>query len=289
MIDHMGKVLEKVPIKDYTTYKLSGTLSKVIYPETLEQLVTALKYCQDNQLKYLILGNGSNVIFVHDYNGIVIKLDHFNNLTIDGNLVKVGAGYSLMALAFKTVQAGLAGLDFAAGIPATVGGAIYMNAGAYQAEISDVLQDVTILDENFSIRTLKKEELEFGYRSSLLRKTKWIVLEATFVLMPGQKQELLQIIKERQQKRLMTQPLEYPSAGSVFRNPENDYAGRLIEQLELKGQKIGGALISQKHANFIVNDGTASGEDIKTLINYIQAKVKEAYGIDLIVEQEFIE
>ncbi|MCI9110348.1 MAG: UDP-N-acetylmuramate dehydrogenase [Bacilli bacterium] len=289
MIDKFGKTLDNQNIKDYTTYKLSGKIKKVIYPENKENLIQLIKYLQQENIKYLIVGNGSNLIFKGDYNGVVIKLDRFDKLIINDGIVTVGAGYNLMKLALKTASLGLSGLEFASGIPATVGGAIYMNAGAYNSSMSDIILEVEVLDDNLNVITLNNNQLKFGYRDSILKNKNYICLNAKLKLQNKNKEEILDLIKTRKQKRLASQPLEFPSAGSVFRNPEGLYAGKLIEDLGLKGKSIGGASISKKHANFIINNGNANGEDVVNLINSIKDKVKEEYDIDLINEQEIIE
>ena len=289
MNGQFGLEIDNALIKDYTTYKLSGTIKKIIFPDSICQLLKLLEYLKINQIKYMVAGFGSNLVFIKDYDGVVIKLDKLNELKIDGNLVTVGAGYNLMKLSIKTAKLGLSGLEFASGIPATVGGAIYMNAGAYKSDMSEIVKEIIVIDDNLELKKITNKELNFGYRTSLLKEKKYICVSAMLELQPGDKDEILKLIKERKERRLKSQPLEFPSAGSVFRNPEGDYAGRLIEELGFKGKKVGDAMVSEKHANFIVNVGNASGKDVKKLIIEIQNKVKEVYGIKLIVEQEFIE
>jgi len=194
-----------------------------------------------------------------------------------------------MKLALKTANLGLSGLEFASGIPGTIGGALYMNAGAYNSSMSDIILETQVLDENLNIITLTNQQLNFGYRYSILKQKDYICLNAKMKLKKRNKEEILNIIKTRKEKRLQSQPLEFPSAGSVFRNPEGMYAGKLIEDLGLKGENIGDAYISEKHANFIINKGNASGEDIDKLITLIKKQVKEEYDIELINEQEIIE
>ena len=289
MINKFGRTLENQNIKDYTTYKLSGKIKTVIYPENKEKLIDLIKYLKDINIKYMVVGNGSNLIFKGDYNGVIIKLDKFDELIINDTLITVGAGYNLMKLAIKTANLGLSGLEFASGIPATIGGAIYMNAGAYNSQMSNVVLKIEALDESQNLITLTNKDLKFGYRDSILKNKNYICLNAQLQLKKQNKKDILNLIKIRKQKRLQTQPLEFPSAGSVFRNPEDKFAGKLIEDAELKGTQIGGASISEKHANFIINNGNASGEDIEKLIELTQVKIKEKYNIDLIYEQEIIE
>ena len=284
-----GKV-ESIILKDYTTYKVGGKTTLVI-PKNIEDLKKLLTYVKENNIKYKILGNGSNVIFnTSGYDGVVIKLSEFDNLDINGTNIIVGAGYNLMKLAIKTCKLGLVGLDFATGIPGTVGGAVYMNAGAYKSDMGYVVKSIKVLTPELEIKTMENKDLDFHYRTSFLQKNPgYICLEATIKLKKGNKDLIMEIVEDRKKRRIESQPLEYPSAGSVFRNPEGDFAGRLIEEIGYKGKSIGGAVVSEKHANFIINSGKATGEDIKKLISDIQEKVKEKYNIELKVEQEFVE
>lgn len=289
MINTYGKVINNAQIKNYTTYKLDGKIKKVIVPDNLDSLIKLLKYLKQNKIKHKVIGNGSNLIFLKDYDGIIIKLDNFKDIIIEDNIVTIGSGYSLVRLALKTAKLGLSGLEFASGIPGTIGGAIYMNAGAYKKSMSDIVKEITVLDNKFEIKKIKAKDLNFSYRHSLLKEKNYICLSATLKLENKNPEEILDLIKERKERRKQTQPLNYPSAGSVFRNPKDDFAGRLIEELGLKGFKVGDAMISKKHANFIINTGNASGQDIKKLIKIIQRKVKKEYNIELILEQEYVE
>lgn len=286
-----GKCLENVDLVKYNTYKISSIAKLMVFPENAKQLIKLLKYLKNNDIKHLVLGNGSNVIFNSSgYDGVIIKLDEFNDLSINDTTIKVGAGYSLMRLANKVCKMGLTGLEFATGIPGSVGGAVYMNAGAYKSDLGYVISEVKVLTPDYKIKTLYNKDLDFHYRSSFLQTNKdYICLEATIILRRGNKQEIIDTIEERKQRRLMSQPLEYPSAGSVFRNPEGEFAGHLIEEVGYKGKKVGDAEVSMKHANFIINTGHAKGEDIKQLIKEVQDKVKEKYNIELKIEQEFVE
>lgn len=288
---NVGKVIDNYKLSDHTTYKVGGKAICAVVPDDEKRLIILLDYLKENNIKYKVLGNGSNVIFNDSgYNGVIIKLDNFNNLKIIKNRITVGAGYPLNKLAIRVSRLGLAGLEFAAGIPGSVGGAVYMNAGAYKSDIGYVLTSIKVLTPNYEIKTMYNKDLDFHYRTSFLQKNKdYICLEATFILTKGDSSEIMELIDERKKRRIETQPLEYPSAGSVFRNPEGDFAGRLIEEIGYKGKSIGGAKVSEKHANFIINNGNATGEDIKKLINEIKEKVKEKYNIELKVEQEFVE
>ena len=277
-------------LKLHTTYKVGGTCKYFITPKDLEELINLVKYLKDKNIKYMILGNGSNTIFSSkEYDGVIINLTNLNSMKIEDNKIFVEAGYQLIKLSMDALNNSLSGLEFAAGIPGNIGGAIFMNAGAYKSDMSELVESVTFLDENLELQTLRKDELEFSYRKSIFQKRNCIIISTVLNLIPGDKEEIKALMDKRKARRLESQPLEYPSAGSVFRNPSEDiFAGKLIEDLGLKGYKIGGAKISEKHANFIINDGDATGEDIKALIDYIKTKVKEKYNIDLHVEQRFI-
>ena len=287
---HIGKVEKNVPLKKCTTYKAGGIASIIVTPKNIDKLVELLKILKQENIDFKILGNGSNLIF-NDivYKNVLIKLSDINHCIIKDRIIKVGAGHSLIALALKAEKESLTGLEFATGIPGTVGGAVYMNAGAYKSDMGYIVSEVKLLTPDLKIITMYNKDLNFKYRSSFLQKHKgYICLEATIVLKKGDKKAIRELTEERRQKRLMTQPLEYPSAGSVFRNPENDYAWRLIDECDLKGYTIGGAKVSEKHANFIINIGNATGKDIHDLILYVRDKVKKETGVELKIEQEFV-
>ena len=290
MESKIGDVVVNAKLSKYTTYRAGGEARLLVHPKNIEKLISLMEIIKRNNLKFFILGNGSNVLFSDRvYEGIIIKLDNFNDIEIRDNIIKVGAGYSLIKLANETAKLGLAGLEFAAGIPGTLGGAAFMNAGAYNQEMKNVIKSVTVLTPDLKIITLTNLEMNFNYRESFLQHNKgYICLEVVLKLKKGNSKILEEVIKERKLKRKKTQPLEYPSAGSVFRNPEGLFAGKLIEDLDLKGYQIGGAKISEKHANFIINFHDASASDIKQIIDVVKAKVKEKYNINLRVEQRLV-
>ena len=282
-----GILKKNVSFKSLTTFKIGKTAKYVFYPKDVSSLKKVLILLKNNNIKYKIFGNGSNIIVSDkDYDGVIIKLTNLNKLKIDKTLIEVESGYSLMKLANDVIKLGLSGLEWACGIPGTVGGAVYMNAGAYKLSISDILIDALVLDENMNIITLNNEDLKFKYRYSIFMEKDYICLSARFKLIEKNVSEIEEVVNKRRAKRTETQPLEYPSAGSVFRNPENDYAGRLIEECGLKGKTIGGAEISSKHANFIVNKSNATGQDVIDLINLAKKEVKEKFNIELNQEQE---
>ena len=287
----LGKLILNTSLKNYNTYKVEATAKYIFYPYNVENLIKMLEYIKENNLSYKILGKGSNLIFNFDvYEGILIKLDELNQVTIEDDTITVESGYPLIKLAMEASNLGLTGLEFASGIPGTIGGAVYMNAGAYKSDMSNVIEDVTYLTPELEIKTVKNEELNFGYRTSIFKENKDnVILKTTLKLSKGDKEEILKLIQERATKRKESQPLEYPSAGSVFRNPEGDFAGRLIEKQGFKGKNINGAEVSTKHANFIINTDNCSGKDIVELINEIKETIKKEYDIDLILEQEIIE
>jgi len=285
-----GKVEENVLLKDLTTYKVGGRADLVISPKTSKDLIELRNFLRHHEIPYKVLGNGSNVLFSdRPFQGVIIKLDYFNKMEIKDNKVTVGAGYPLVKLAYQTIKKGLSGLEFASGIPGSVGGAVYMNAGAYKSDMGYIVQKCKVLTKDDRVITLTNKELNFHYRTSFLSQNKdYICLEATLRLKKGKVKELEEIVRDRKKRRLASQPLEYPSAGSVFRNPEGMYAGQLIEELGLKGLRRGGAKISEKHANFIVNDQNAKARDIKDLIDLVKEAVLEKHNIELKVEQELV-
>ena len=289
--ESIGKIEKEVFMSKYTTYKVGGLATAIIYPKTVEKLVTLIRILKKYKIKYKVIGNGSNLLFSDKkYNGIIIKLNNLDNIEIVDNKITVGAGYQLIRLSMLAAKNGLTGLEFASGIPGTVGGAVFMNAGAYKSDMGYIVRKVKVLTPENEIINLTNKEMDFHYRTSFLQKhPNYICLEVTLRLKRGKKEEIEKLIKDRRKRRLQTQPLEYPSAGSVFRNPSpEEPAGKIIEEIGLKGVSKGGAEISRKHANFIINTGGASASDIKYLIDYARNSVKENRNIDLKVEQEFV-
>ena len=285
--ENLGTYKENVSIKTLTTYKTGGNARLLVLPNSVESLIRIIDYIKINKIKFKVFGNGSNILASsNDYNGVIIKLTNLNNLVQNDESIEVEAGYNFALLANNMSKKGYSGLEFACGIPATVGGAVYMNAGAYLSDVSEVLEKVDILDENENIKTIENKDLDFSYRHSAFMEKNWIILKAYFKLKKGNKDEIVALINDRKQRRIASQPLEYPSAGSVFRNPEGNYAGKLIEDSNLKGHRIGGGQISDKHANFIINKDNATAEDIKKLMDLAKEEVEKNYGIKLRIEQE---
>ena len=292
MIENFIKNYEyykNISLKRYNTYKLDVSCDYLIYPKNVDELLNLLKYLKENNIKYLILGNGSNVILARPNFDVVIKLDKLSKIEIQGNMVIAGAGVSMIKLANHCMNNGLNGLSFAGGIPGAVGASTAMNAGAYKEDMAGIVEKVKVITPDLEIKTMTNQELEYNYRDSFLKRNKdYICVEVIFKLKKDSKEKIKALMEDRRNRRVSSQPLTMPSAGSVFRNPEGLSAGKLIEDLGLKGYTIGGAQISEKHANFIVNIGNATYEDIIALIEYIKKKVKEEYNIDLILEQEII-
>ena len=288
---HHLEYYEEANLKRYNTYRLETICKYLIFPSTKEEVRDLLKNLNSKEEKYIVIGNGSNIIFKDDYyDGIVINLNKLNKFIIDDVNIEVGAGYSLQKMALEVCNLGLSGLEFACGIPGYIGASIAMNAGAYNSSISEVVESVEVITPNYEFAIMTKEELDFEYRNSFLKREKnYIIVSAKLKLVHGDKQEILEKISKRRVKRLETQPLDMPSAGSVFRNPPDMHAGALIEKCNLKGYKIGGAEVSKKHANFIINSGGATGKDIVKLIDKVKEEVKKEFNVDLILEQIIID
>ena len=292
MINNVGEVLENYDLTNNNTYNLKCTCKYIIYPRNKVELINLIKYINDKNLNYFVLGNGSNVIFNFEYyDGIVISLKYFNELEILNNgFIKCGAGVMLPIIAKKSIDNGYKGLEWAIGIPGTIGGSIHGNAGAYLKDIMEYTISVDVIDKNGNLKTFNKEDITYGYRTTLFKENKdYIIISVILKLEKGNKEESLKLVEDRHKRRLESQPLNYPSAGSVFRNPSSDNpAGKLIEEANFKGKSIGGAKVSEKHANFIINNGGATGEDIVKLIELIKKEIKNKNNIELICEQEII-
>ena len=278
-----------ISLKKYNTYQIDVNCDYLVYPKSIHELQELLKYLKDNNIHYLILGNGSNVILARPNFDVVIKLDRINNIEIKDNIVIAGAGVSLIKLSNICMENNLNGLSFAGGIPGLLGASTAMNAGAYKEDMASIVKEVKVLTPNLEIKTMKNSELEYAYRDSFLKRNKdFICVEVTLSLEYEDKEIIKHRMLDRRDRRISSQPVNMPSAGSVFRNPEGLSAGKLIEDIGLKGYTIGGAQVSEKHANFIINTSNATYEDIISLIDYIKEKVKEKYNIDLILEQEIV-
>jgi UDP-N-acetylmuramate dehydrogenase len=288
VIDHLkeaqvGKVYTDEPLKHHTTWKIGGPADLLVIPDHLESLVTTMQIIHQHRIPWKILGRGSNVLVLDGgIRGAVIKLtEGFEHLRFEGERVIVGAGNSLINLSVQVGKMGLTGMEFAGGIPGTVGGAVYMNAGAHGSDVSKILEEALILWEDGKMERLKNKDLEFSYRTSILQKKRGIVIEATFALKQGNRKEIAAQMASHKERRRQTQPLQEPCAGSVFRNPPGDFAGRLIEACGLKGYQIGHAMVSDRHANFIVNRGNATAKDVLQLIQHIKKEVYDRFQVEL--------
>ncbi len=288
-MNEYGEVINNASLKNYNTYRIDTYAKYLIKPYNINCLKELIKYLNKENIKYYVLGKGSNVILPDNtFNGVIITLENLNKLNIENTEVYAEAGVILNNLVIKTIECNLKGLESLANIPGTIGGALYGNAGAMGRNIYDVVKDVTILKDN-EIVTLSLRDIEYSYRDTSFKRSKDIILSCHLNLEKGNKNELLKIISENKEKRRQSQPLDLPNAGSVFKNPEGVSAGKLIDDLGLKGYHVNDAYISDVHANFIVNKGKASSEDIKKLISIIKEKVYNEYNISLELEQIIVE
>lgn len=291
MITELKKICETkedVDLTNYNTYKLSSVCYAITFPNNTDELAKVIKIAKEYKTKWFILGNGSNVILPEYYDGLIIKLNNFNKCIISEEEAYVESGYMINKLALELSAKGLAGLEWASGIPGSIGGSIYGNAGAYGSSISEVIISCMVFDGK-NIIELSNEDMKFKYRYSLFKdNSNLIILSCRLKVEKSDIEELKTLITERTNKRMETQDLTHPSCGSVFRNPEGLVAGKLIDDLGLKGYSINGAMISNKHANFIINNGNATSKDIIKLINKIRREIKKNYNIDLVLEQEII-
>lgn len=277
------KVWTDEPLANHTTWRIGGPADLLIQPKDKDSLVKVLQILHRHDIPWSVIGRGSNLL-VRDrgIRGAVLKVtEGLSHCEFRGEEVCVGAGYSMIRLAMETGKMGLTGMEFAGGIPGTVGGAVYMNAGAHGSDLSRILIEAEILFEDGEVKVLTNEEMNFSYRTSLLQQRKGIVVEARFRLRPGDRKEIAATLAANKERRRKTQPLQLPCAGSVFRNPPGDHAGRLIEAAGLKGFRYGGAQVSQIHANFIVNRGGATATDVLTLIDHIRSTILTKFGVDL--------
>ncbi|MEK5425507.1 UDP-N-acetylmuramate dehydrogenase [Cytobacillus sp. FSL R7-0680] len=286
-----GTVKEKEPLAYHTTMKIGGPADIFIEPRTIEDLRKAMDVIVSDKMKWTVIGRGSNLLVADDgIEGVVIKFGKgFAHLELEQELLRVGAGYPLVALATKVSKQGYAGLEFASGIPGSVGGAVFMNAGAHQSDIATILEKAYILFPNGEMHWLTNEEMKFSYRTSILQKERpGIVVEAIFRLVQGEKEAIIDRMLRNKAYRKETQPWDSPCAGSIFRNPLPHHAGQLIEAVGLKGHSLGGAQISPMHGNFIVNSNQATAEDVLGLIQHAKDTVLAEKGIALQTEVEII-
>lgn len=299
-----NQVLVEEPLAKHTTFQIGGPADYLVLPETFLQVAGVIDCCKETDMPFYVLGNGSNLL-VSDkgYRGTVIKLGrNLSNITINERkteessgheeakcfLVQAQSGVLLSKLASVIAEYGLAGFEFAAGIPGTLGGAVTMNAGAYGGEMKDCISGATLLDQDGNMLQLGKEELTLGYRKSIIQDRNYIVLDASFTLWQGDKEEIRNRITELNARRREKQPLEYPSAGSTFKRPEGYFAGKLIMDSGLRGYRVGNAQVSEKHCGFVINRGGATAEEVRTLISEVRQIVYHKFGVMLEPEIRFL-
>lgn len=278
-------------LSSHTTFRIGGAAKYFAVPKNEEEIMEAVDFAIVKDLPYYILGKGSNVLFADEgYPGVVIEIGAgMEKVERTGDTgIRAQAGVSLSALAAFAAREGLSGLEFAGGIPGTLGGAVTMNAGAYGGEMKDVIVSAKVMDEEGAVQDLSCEELQLGYRTSIVQKKQLVVLEAEFLLKPGTAEEIQNTMKELNAKRREKQPLEYPSAGSTFKRPEGYFAGKLIEDAGLRGYRVGDAQVSEKHCGFVVNRGKATCAEVLQLIEDVQKEVKEQFGVQLEPEVRII-
>lgn len=274
----------------HTTFRIGGSADYYLCPHSRAELQKILEICKKENLPFFILGNGSNLL-VSDkgYRGVIIQLwKNLSDIEVQGNCIKAQAGALLSKIAAEALGEGLAGMEFAAGIPGTLGGAVVMNAGAYGGEMKDILKEVKVLDADGKVCILTKEELKLGYRTSIVKEKGYIVLSAVIELKKGDKEAIRAKMEELKEARVSKQPLNMPSAGSTFKRPEGHFAGKLIMDANLRGFSVGGAQISEKHCGFVVNKGNATAKDVTDLMNEVQRRVKEQFGVELEPEVKFL-
>ena len=281
-----GHVLYDEPMKKHTTFRVGGPARALVEPGSAEDVKSVVEFCKSEQIPYYIVGNGSNLL-VSDkgYDGVIIHL--FKNMSamrIEGNKVYVQAGALLSKVAVQAGRKGLTGMEFASGIPGTIGGALVMNAGAYGGEMKDVLTEVTVLTPEGTFLTLPVAELDLSYRHSIIPERGYLVVSAVLELHPGKAEEIRAVMEDLKEKRVSKQPLEYPSAGSTFKRPEGYFAGKLIQDAGLRGFQVGGAQVSEKHCGFVINRDHATSADICNLMNQVSEIVFEKFGVRLEAE-----
>lgn len=284
------RVFAEEAMSQHTTFKIGGPADYFLMPDKGEDVGRVIKICKEKEIPYFILGNGSNLL-VGDggYRGAVIQIyRNMSSVTVEGNEITAQAGALLSAVAAAAKNASLTGFEFAGGIPGTIGGAVVMNAGAYGGEMKDVLTEVTVMNAEGDIFTLPTEELELGYRTSIIKTAGYIVLEAKIRLKEGDPEVIRETMKDLTIRRTTKQPLEYPSAGSTFKRPEGYFAGKLIMDSGLAGYQVGGAQVSEKHCGFVINAGDATARDVRTLMDNVRDIVYKKYGVTLEPEVKFL-
>ena len=278
------------PMKKHTTFRIGGPADYYLCPHSTEEMQKILQICKENNIEFFILGNGSNLL-VSDkgYRGAVIQLwKNFSDIIAEEKTITVKAGALLSKVAAEALEEGLTGMEFASGIPGTIGGAVVMNAGAYGGEMKDIIKEVTVLTKEGEILTLSKEEMNFGYRTSVVKEKGYVVISVVLQLEKGDREKIRKVMDDLKERRVAKQPLDMPSAGSTFKRPEGYFAGKLIMDAGLRGFSVGGAQISEKHCGFVVNKGDATAADVLGLIREVQKRVQEQFGVTLEPEVKFL-
>lgn len=278
-----SQILKNEPMFKHTTFKIGGNADFLVLPQNIQEIKKLIDFCINKKINYYVIGNGSNLLVSDSgFKGIIIKiLKNFNDIKINQNKIKAKAGATLSSISRTAMQNSLSGFEFAAGIPGTIGGGVCMNAGAYGGELKDVISSVTVIDENQNIKVLNNIQCEFEYRNSKILKNKMTVLEVEIDLNFDDKFKIMEKMKNFNKTRNEKQPIEYPSAGSTFKRPKNNFAGKLIMEAGLAGKTIGGACISEKHCGFIINKGGATCSDVLKLADIACKEVFEKFGINL--------
>jgi len=283
--------LQQEPLSNHTTFRIGGPALHYLIPETMEEVSEALDFARSNHYPFYVIGKGSNMLFSDEgYPGVIIEIGKgLEEIQIDDDgVVTAQAGITLSAMASSLAKESLSGFAFASGIPGTLGGGITMNAGAYGGEIKDCIQSARVLTAEGATQELSRDELELGYRTSIIQKESYIVLDAVFQFERGDKEAIQKEMRDLNQRRREKQPLEFPSAGSTFKRPQGYFAGKLIEDAGLRGYRVGGAQVSEKHCGFVINCGQATADDVKQVIHDVQQKVNEQFGVVLEPEVRII-
>ena len=283
-------VKQQEPMSKHTTFRIGGPADFYLCPHSTKEVQQTVQICKEENLPYFILGNGSNLL-VSDkgYRGAIIRLwKNFSDISVKDCCITAKAGALLSKVAAEALEEGLTGMEFASGIPGTIGGAVFMNAGAYGGEMKDIIKEVKVLDDQGEIRVLSNEEMKLGYRTSIVKEKGYTVLSAVLQLKKGEVSVIRETMEDLKNRRTSKQPLDMPSAGSTFKRPEGYFAGKLIMDSGLRGFSVGGAQVSEKHCGFVVNKGGATAEDVTALIREVQRRVKEKFGVELETEVRFL-
>ena len=277
------RIKTEEPMQMHTTFRVGGPADYFLMPQTPQEVQKVVSLCKEEGMPFYVIGNGSNLLVSDQgYRGVILQLyRNMSRIQVEGTVIRAQAGALLSAIAARAYENHLTGFEFAAGIPGTIGGATVMNAGAYGGEMKDVLLRVTVLSPEGELLSIVKEEMELGYRTSVISKKGYITLEAEIGLSPGKQEEIKARMDDLRIRRTTKQPLEYPSAGSTFKRPEGYFAGKLIQDCGLAGYQVGGAQVSEKHCGFVINKEHATAADIDALMRQVSAKVKEQFGVTL--------